>query len=200
MDNLPVRVCSKCKLSKPLTREFFSTHGSNKAGLRPDCLECCRARHRAIYKRDRDAILTYQFNYRKEFPQLASQSKKGSYNKNKPRYRAKQRQYAIDNPEKFNESSRRRRARKSKAFHRPYTWQEVIALHGSKCWLCGLEIDLLTGRRVGAQGWEQGLQLDHVIPLRANGPDVVWNVQPAHGVCNISRPKSGMIYSLLRSG
>lgn len=194
MDNLPLRVCSKCKVEKPLTREFFSTHSSNKAGLRPDCLECSRSRHRKIYKRDRTAILAYQSNYRKEFSELASKSKKNAYKKNKSRYQAKNRQYALDNPEILNRSARKRRARKAKAFHEPYTWQEIIAAHGSKCWLCGSEIDLFAPRRVGIEGWEQGLQLDHVIPLNCNGPDVIWNVQPTHGVCNLSRPKNGMIY------
>jgi hypothetical protein len=200
MDNLPVRVCSKCKVEKPLTRDFYSSHGSNKAGLRPDCLECCRARHREIYKRDRNAILVYQSNYRKEFPNLVAVGKKNAYKKNKSTYRAKHKQYALDNPDKIYESARKRRARKSKAFHQPYTWQEVIDLHGSNCWLCGLEIDLLAVRRIGHEGWEQGLQLDHVIPLNAKGPDVLWNVQPTHGVCNLSRPKNGIVYSLLRSG
>jgi 5-methylcytosine-specific restriction endonuclease McrA len=194
MYNVAQRTCSKCKVAKPLTFEFFSSHPTNKYGLRPDCRQCVSVRNKVIYARNREAILSYQANYRQEFPQLVASSKSSSYQKKKPLYQAKNRKYAFKNPEAVQKSSRNRRARKAQVFHRPYTTLEILNLHGTICWLCGLEVDLLAPRRVGILGWEKGLHLDHIIPLTANGPDVLWNVQPAHAICNMKRPKKGLIY------
>lgn len=34
------RVCSKCKVEKPLTEEFFATQHKNKSRLNTECREC----------------------------------------------------------------------------------------------------------------------------------------------------------------
>jgi 5-methylcytosine-specific restriction endonuclease McrA len=40
-------------------------------------------------------------------------------------------------------------------------------------------------RKVGQDGWEHGLHIDHVYPLSKGGLDTLENVRPAHGKCNI---------------
>lgn len=89
----------------------------------------------------------------------------------------------------FRELSRqqrfKRRARKAGVLHEPYTEQDVINLYGNICHICGKDIDLNAPRKAGIQGWENGLHLDHVIPIAKGGDDILNNVKPAHGKCNI---------------
>ena len=42
-------------------------------------------------------------------------------------------------------------------------------------------------RKVGVEGWEQGLHLDHVVALAKGGNDTLTNVKPSHGLCNIKK-------------
>ena len=71
-----------------------------------------------------------------------------------------------------------------------YSMLEILLAHGTKCHLCGKDIDFAAPRRVGYRGWENALHLDHVLPLSKGGSDELENVKPSHGYCNIK--KSGM--------
>lgn len=42
-------------------------------------------------------------------------------------------------------------------------------------------------RRCGEPGWEDGLHLDHVVPLSKGGPDLITNVKPSHARCNLAK-------------
>ena len=65
--------------------------------------------------------------------------------------------------------------------------QEVLDKYGSKCHICNKEIDLLAPRKVGVNGWEMGLHLDHIVPLSKGGSDDISNVMPSHGLCNLRK-------------
>jgi 5-methylcytosine-specific restriction endonuclease McrA len=67
----------------------------------------------------------------------------------------------------------------------PYTYKQVLETYGKTCHLCNKEIDLKAPRQVGKKGWEQGLHIDHIIPLSKGGDDTLQNVKPSHGQCNI---------------
>jgi len=79
--------------------------------------------------------------------------------------------------------NRRRKAVESK----PYNELQVIATYGGNCNICGLAIDFMAPRRCGVTGWENGLHIDHLIPLSKGGPDTLENVRPTHGVCNLTK-------------
>lgn len=68
-----------------------------------------------------------------------------------------------------------------------YTYAEVLNLYGTNCHICLEPIDLNTPRRAGIDGWENGLQIDHVIPMSKGGEDTLFNVRPSHGKCNIKK-------------
>jgi hypothetical protein len=71
-----------------------------------------------------------------------------------------------------------------------YTEKEVLELYGTDCHLCGKPIDLDAPRRTGwGEGWQRGLQFDHVQPVAKGGADILANVRPAHGLCNLSKGK-----------
>ena len=42
-------------------------------------------------------------------------------------------------------------------------------------------------RQTGLDGWENGLQIDHLIPISKGGPDTLINVRPTHGLCNLRK-------------
>jgi len=71
-----------------------------------------------------------------------------------------------------------------------YSMLEVLLAHGTMCHLCGNPVDMAATRKVGYYGWENGLHLDHVVPLSKGGSDTLENVKPSHAKCNIA--KGGM--------
>lgn len=53
--------------------------------------------------------------------------------------------------------------------------------------LNGQDINWIAPRHPSTPGWELGLQLDHVIPLSKGGTDLISNVFPSHGKCNLNK-------------
>jgi 5-methylcytosine-specific restriction endonuclease McrA len=85
--------------------------------------------------------------------------------------------------ERERQKNRRRRAKESKL----YNELQVIATYGGNCYICGLAIDFMSPRKAGLPGWENGLHIDHILPLAKGGSDTLENVRPAHGVCNLQK-------------
>ena len=104
--------------------------------------------------------------------------------------RVSQEKYRLKNPENSRKTCRTRRARRLNVPSEPYTTQDILDLWGTNCYNCGETIDLNAPRRVGLVGWEQGLHLDHVIPLALGGSDLMINVKPSHGLCNLRKSKT----------
>ena len=109
---------------------------------------------------------------------------------NKEYYKEQNKEYHKNNPHKTREKDRKRRALKKANIHKPYSEDQVLKLYGSVCHICKEEIDLLAKRSTGAPGWERGLHIDHVMPLSKGGPDMLDNVRPAHGLCNLQKNDS----------
>ncbi len=87
-------------------------------------------------------------------------------------------------------NNQRRRARHFKALGndieiQKFTEKEILDTYGSDCHICKKPIDLNAPRQVGKQGWENGLHLDHVIPLSKGGDNTIENIKPSHGYCNV---------------
>jgi hypothetical protein len=203
------KACTKCGQIFPRTSEFYHRHKGSFDGLAQRC-KSCRIEDNNAYKlanpdKLRESNRKYNETHKEQRreqekkkpsrqPKYAIAYRANYYIQTAEKQKAASRKWRKDNPERFRDQWRKSRARILIVYSEPYTDTEVLALHGTKCWLCGLEIDLEANRLIGADGWEQSLHLDHVIPIGCNGPDVLWNVQPAHGVCNLSRPKNGIIY------
>jgi len=105
------------------------------------------------------------------------------------------RRWANKNPEKIKEYSRRmaskRKAQKKNNGYSPYTDQQVFDLYGTDCHICQTPIDFNAPRQAYiADGWELGLQLDHLIPLSKGGPDTLENIRPSHALCNMKKRNS----------
>ena len=133
-----------------------------------------------LYKEIRgEQIREYQRLFQKNYKKNHPEKLKASYEK---RYR--------ENPEYYNNAARVRRAKELSAYRESYSTDDVLRMWGMACHLCGELVDLDAPRHVIAknnEGWQRGLQLDHVVPIGQGGPDIVENVKPAHAICNLSR-------------
>ena len=95
--------------------------------------------------------------------------------------------YHAKNADKSREQVRRRRAKRLANGFAPYTEQQVLELYGLDCHICHKPVDLSASRRIGHEGWQQGLHIEHVIPIIHGGPDTIENVRPSHGLCNLKK-------------
>jgi hypothetical protein len=135
-------------------------------------------------------------------PEKVSAKYKRYYDANSEKQIAKSRRWRDENPEKDKTTrsiwwknnadkarlyNSTRRARRLSNPREPYTEQQVLDTYGTLCYICGTEIDFKAPRRVGTLGWENGLHLDHVTPIKHGGADSLENVKPAHGICNIKK-------------
>lgn len=82
-------------------------------------------------------------------------------------------------------TNKSRFARSSSNKSNYFSVDTVIDAYGSDCHLCDKPIDLKASRKVGANGWELSLHIDHVIPLSKGGDDTLENVRPSHAQCNL---------------
>lgn len=117
------------------------------------------------------------------------------YRDNAEKLSADQRKNRAKNP-RFKElqsaASRRRRAKIRNQGFEFFTEKDVIEKYGIVCHLCNNIIDLNAprgGRGAGKLGlnWQNGLHIDHVIPISKGGSDTLDNVRPSHAKCNLSK-------------
>ncbi len=135
------------------------------------------AYNKEFYEANKELILGYQKKYREN---------------NLEKERARKKKYKLNNPDKFAGYERKRRALKRDLAFSAYTTNDVIEIYGSLCHICGKQIDLAANRRSGLEGWEQGLQVDHLVSLHHGGADTIENVRPAHGQCNARKNRYNM--------
>jgi 5-methylcytosine-specific restriction endonuclease McrA len=86
---------------------------------------------------------------------------------------------------RFRTPNARRHFRRNNTAPGNYSEKDVLEVYGLDCHICQTPIDLNAPRKVGHDGWEKGLHIDHVYPLSKGGLDTLENVRPAHGKCNV---------------
>lgn len=92
------------------------------------------------------------------------------------------------NKEKKRAAWRKRNAIIRGARHEKYSEEQVLKLYGQCCHICSLPIDMNASRRSGVGiNWENGLNIDHLIPISMGGADSLDNVRPSHVICNIRK-------------
>lgn len=148
-----------------------------------DYYRCKRANETACQP-CKDAATAYQLEWRR--------NNRDKYNAKK---REQTRRWRKKNPERTREwqrtKDRRKRARLKQLKSINFTTKDVLDLWGTDCHICNRFIDMRITRNCGEPNWEEGLHLDHVIPLSKGGHNIISNVKPSHAKCNID--KSGLL-------
>jgi 5-methylcytosine-specific restriction endonuclease McrA len=117
----------------------------------------------------------------------AKVAKKAWQKANLEKIRGYNRKAYAKNPQAALRKVHRRKARIRGNGYESYTLEQVLEKHGAMCHLCETPIDLMLPRKIGVEGWEYGLHLDHIVPLVNGGPDTLENVAPAHAICNLEK-------------
>lgn len=171
-----MKKCSRCGIEQPLSQ--FHKRSSRKSGYASHC-KVCDSNRTKTWREDNPEIALARFTRWKQA------------NPEKAIVRVKL--WKIANPEKVRDSDRsksRRRRAQINATKEKYTEAQVIDTYGTDCHLCGKPIDFNAPRHPQFEGWEMGLQIDHVLPLSRKGADNLANVRPSHAQCNIRKNNS----------
>lgn len=174
------RILKERKAYRAANKELLSERAKRHREQNPDKV---RAKQRESYQRHRDKALARVRKYQAANKEKISEKGKVYREKNKERIKA----YYKQNKERALEHNRQRRAKIRGQAAEPYTTQDVLDKYGTDCYLCGKPIDLNANRHPGDPGWENGLHIEHVIPISKGGHDTIDNVRPSHGQCNLKK-------------
>ena len=186
-----MKTCPGC--SQELSSDSFYKNSARKDGIDSHCKQCSSTRKKKFRENnpghfsDRDKEYRNQDGYKEKQKERTSKW----YVKNKDKSLENGRAWKKLNLERAREldrmKSHKRRALKLNNGHFPYTEQQVLETYGTDCNICNLPIDLNAARQVGKPGWENGLHIDHLLPISKGGPDILSNVRATHGLCNITK-------------
>lgn len=184
IEGVPHKFCSTCKTFQPVGE--YSKRNASADGLAYSCKNCERATAQQSYKKKKarkNAAQRYQENaevYKERAKQRYADDPQAAL-----AYQKEWRQ-TPKGKEVVKQASARRieRIRVQTPGGRNYTKQEVIAKDSidgvCMCKICNKPITDL-----------QELQIDHILPIKAGGADVIENVRCTHAGCNLTRPKDG---------
>ena len=168
----------------------ISGHRKHFTDKTSPCQPCRDARseyRNAYYKAHPEKKRATDIRYQEKHPGQRNKYDQKYRDNNRDKTRAATLNWQKENPEKGREAARKRRALRLNNRHTPYTEAQVLETYGVICYLCNSQIDLKAPRRVGKEGWQLGLHIDHVIPIIAGGSDTLDNVKPSHAICNIRK-------------
>ena len=80
-----VKICTKCKESKPNTSEYFNKGSSNKDGLTPFCKICNSKRAKEYYINNRSKLLEQKKDYCAKNKDIIKLKNRAQHHKNKKR-------------------------------------------------------------------------------------------------------------------
>lgn len=149
--------------------------------------EKIKAKQREYGIKNRDSLRESSRRHRAKNPEQYAAKRHEYYIKNKERIDETRKEWLASKPHYRAEVDRRRRARKAENGYENYTTEQVLELYGDVCYICNESIDLTAERQPGRAGWEEGLHIDHFIPISKSGPDTLANVRPTHGRCNLQK-------------
>lgn len=166
-----VKTCPKCK--QELSLDLFYKTKDNLAS--PYCKSCQKQYRKELYRIKIEKELKLSADYRKNNRNIINE---------KARKRWKE-TYGDETRAIMRATMRKRRAGINEKS--PYTEEQVLAAYGNECYLCNNPIDLSAPRWTAKPGWQNGLHIDHLIPVSKGGPDTLENVRPTHGLCNTTK-------------
>jgi 5-methylcytosine-specific restriction endonuclease McrA len=159
------------------------------------CKSCNSKRVVEWKKKNRDKYNEYSRQLSKSlserdyvaYRESRNRSNRSWVEKNKEKVFGYSSKWRKNNPEKYREYDRKRRALKRENLYEPYNENQVLERYGSSCHICNKKIDLSAKRSAGAFGWHNSLHIDHVVPISKGGEDTLNNVRPSHAICNLKK-------------
>lgn len=134
------------------------------------------------YQRNKEAISAKR---KAEYnPKKAREAWLSWYERNREREAERKRKFTQENPEVVRKYAHQRRVKLSGGLVEKYQEAEILEKYGTDCWICRVPINFSAPRSTKFIGWECGLQIDHLIPVKLGGNDSLENVRPTHGLCN----------------
>lgn len=175
--------CTKCGETKSL--EAFGRHDAAWQGVRSECKTCVNEYKRARYAANPGDTKAKSRAWRAANPDKVKKSNQDWYAANRDRASGRGSEWRAANPGRAMSQSRtdaaRRSARKYGAeVDSTVTVDDVIALHGSACYICGVETDPAAPPRSRFKA-----ELEHVIPLSRGGAHNLANLRCACHPCNV---------------
>lgn len=130
---------------------------------------------RIWYEDNKDRRLKQMKQYRLENYQKTLETSRRYYKNNAKKVCKRTSQYKKDNPDKRRtwDNNRRAREQQSEGSYTTEEWLELCDFHGNKCLCCGKTDVKLT--------------VDHVVPLKKGGSNLITNIQPLCLPCNLSK-------------
>jgi 5-methylcytosine-specific restriction endonuclease McrA len=182
------KTCTRCGQTKPISDYYWETYYDRpKAACKLCCNKATNEGRRKNPEKYRKQNLEYYYANKDELNEYRRAKWPEVYEQTKEYRLAQRKAHMKAHPEKVREMARKRRAKKRANGWEKYTEAQVLEMHGAVCHICGGEIDLTLNRKIGNEGWEMSLHIDHVIPISKGGPDKLSNVKPSHGKCNLKK-------------
>ncbi len=183
--NSITKKCTKCGETKEFSE--FNKAKLGKDGLRSICRKCHNSDNKKWIKENRDknnkAKRTYYYKHIKKVLAAAKDyifrnkefvsKKRREYNQNNRGKRLEtERKYINEHPGYVTKKRHNRRAREKNSEGKitAKQWQDLCSFYGNQCLCCGRK--------------EIKLTLDHVVPLKLGGKNIISNVQPLCLSCN----------------
>lgn len=177
--SIPLKRCTKCKLEKPQTKEYYSVDKRYLCGFYPSCKKCRSNATNDYNKRHHEERATYDKTFRENNRDLKREIDKRSRDKNRESKIVIMREYGKKwrdkNPLKVKAKSAKSRAKRSRA-EGNYTNEDIaLQLKTQKglCWWCGKKFSKY--------------HIDHRIPLAKGGTHNPNNIVISCPHCNLAK-------------
>jgi len=158
----PIKAAKYAALSDE-ERAALSERSKKKYQDNPEKIKARTALYRQLNK---EAVNAYHREYGKRYR-----------SENKAKIQAKNRAYAINNPDKVRESGNRRKARLRNARIEDISFKSIRDNFDGYCGICKGALDIST----------DPYHYDHIVPLAAGGTHATTNIQIAHAKCNLKK-------------
>lgn len=171
--------CSKCKVIKPRTNEFYNKDKRASDGLTSQCKRCGAAQRKEYAQAHPDVNRRASEKYRRKYPERYKNNQDRFTEKYPDRRKKFRRRWRINNPD-AEAAMKYRRISKMKELPHTLTaqeWEDIKAEFNYSCAYCGktwLELD-------------HSLFREHVLPVSRGGGYTKDNIVPSCRVCNSTK-------------
>lgn len=168
------KVCTKCGIEFPATKEFFGANKLGKNELRADCRVCQHQYFKRWYEGNKEYKNEYSRQWNEANKERVLATTKKWLEGNKERHAEANKAWMLNNPDKATALRHRHKARKRDL---PATltveqWGRIKEYFNHQCAYCGAEVSLTQ---------------DHLIAVIRDGGYTADNIIPACGRCNSSK-------------